>query len=128
MFLSIVPFLHSKRTAAARSLVSLIESERFVAVSSEPAVELPFLGLQGLIPLRDQSREMDNTGAGDIPAACPGTLPRTGSPKELQPPPPQPWPQHLPFAIWAYIKRRCRLYKRGGYFNNDNQTSEISRT
>jgi hypothetical protein len=41
MFLSIVPFLHSKRTAAARSLVSLIESERFVAVSSEPAVELP---------------------------------------------------------------------------------------
>ena len=51
---------------------------------------LRFLGLQGLIPLRDQSREMDNTGAGDIPAACPGTLPRTGSPKELQPPPPQP--------------------------------------
>ena len=38
---SIVPFLHSKRTAAARSLVSLIESERFVAVLSELAVELP---------------------------------------------------------------------------------------
>jgi hypothetical protein len=39
MFLSIVPFLHSKRTAAARSLVSLSKSERFVAVSSTPAVE-----------------------------------------------------------------------------------------
>ena len=36
---SIVPFLYSKRTAAARSLVSL--SKSFVAVSSEPAVELP---------------------------------------------------------------------------------------
>ena len=42
---SIVPFLHSKRTAAARSLVSLIESERFVAVLSELAVELPCRGL-----------------------------------------------------------------------------------
>ena len=38
---SIVPFLYSKRTAAARSLVSLSKSERFVAVSSEPLVELP---------------------------------------------------------------------------------------
>ena len=41
MFLSIVPFLYSKRTAVTRSLVSLIESERFVAVLSELAVELP---------------------------------------------------------------------------------------
>jgi hypothetical protein len=41
MFLSIVPFLYSKRTAVTRSLVSLIESERFVAISSAPAVELP---------------------------------------------------------------------------------------
>ena len=38
---SIVPFLYSKRTAAARSLVSLSKSERFVAVTSEPLVELP---------------------------------------------------------------------------------------
>jgi hypothetical protein len=29
MFLSIVPFLYSKRTAAARSLVSLIEKRTF---------------------------------------------------------------------------------------------------
>jgi hypothetical protein len=29
LFLSIVPFLHSKRTAAARSLVSLIEKRTF---------------------------------------------------------------------------------------------------
>jgi hypothetical protein len=45
MFLSIVPFLYSKRTAVTRSLVSLIESERFVAISSAPAVELlyPFI-------------------------------------------------------------------------------------
>ena len=35
MFLSIVPFLYSKRTAAARSLVSRSKSERFVAVSSQ---------------------------------------------------------------------------------------------
>jgi hypothetical protein len=40
-----LPFLYSKRTAAARSLVSLIESERFVAVLSELAVELPCRGL-----------------------------------------------------------------------------------
>jgi len=39
MFLSIVPFLYSKRTAAARSLVSL-KSERFVAVTITPLVEL----------------------------------------------------------------------------------------
>ena len=40
-----LPFLYSKRTAVTRSLVSLIESERFVAISSAPAVELlyPFI-------------------------------------------------------------------------------------
>ena len=36
---TIVPFLHSKRTAAARSPGSTID--RFVAVSSEPLVDLP---------------------------------------------------------------------------------------
>jgi hypothetical protein len=36
-----LPFLYSKRTAVTRSLVSLSKSERFVAVSSEPLVELP---------------------------------------------------------------------------------------
>jgi hypothetical protein len=36
-----LPFLHSKRTAAARSLVSLSKSERFVAVTALPAVEQP---------------------------------------------------------------------------------------
>jgi hypothetical protein len=42
MFLSTVPFLYSKRTAAARSPGSpLWTTERFVAVSSTPAVELP---------------------------------------------------------------------------------------
>jgi len=46
---SIVPFLYSKRTAAARSpgaagvrvIVALWTTERFVAVLSELAVELP---------------------------------------------------------------------------------------
>ena len=45
MFLSIVPFLHSKRTAAARRRRDpssrLSKSERFVAVSSALAVEQP---------------------------------------------------------------------------------------
>ena len=36
-----LPFLHSKRTAAARSLVSLSKSERFVAVTALPLVDLP---------------------------------------------------------------------------------------
>jgi hypothetical protein len=43
MFLSIVPFLYSKRTAAARSLVSLSKSERFVGpLRLYRAVELPY--------------------------------------------------------------------------------------
>jgi hypothetical protein len=71
---------------------------------------LRFLGLQGLIPLRDQSREMDNTGAGDIPAACPGTLPRTGSPKELQPPPPQPWPLSICLLRFGRISNGAADY------------------
>ena len=42
MFLSIVPFLYSKRTAVTRSLVSLIEKrKRFVAITALPAVEQP---------------------------------------------------------------------------------------
>ena len=36
-----LPFLYSKRTAVTRSLVSLSKSERFVAISSTLAVELP---------------------------------------------------------------------------------------
>jgi len=46
MFLSIVPFLYSKRTAAARSLVSLIEKRTFcgrvnrTVRSQHPLVEL----------------------------------------------------------------------------------------
>jgi hypothetical protein len=46
MFLSIVPFLYSKRTAAARSLVSLIEKRTFCGVSSEPLVEQPRSGAE----------------------------------------------------------------------------------
>ena len=61
MYLSIVPFLYSKRTAAARSLVSLTrmpnrESERFVRVSSTPLVELPETNLLGY--LRDMRMPM----------------------------------------------------------------------
>jgi len=42
MSLRIVPFVYSKRAAAARSLVfGLSTIDRFVAVSSEPLVELP---------------------------------------------------------------------------------------
>jgi len=44
MFLSIVPFLYSKRTALGGGAIprlALSKSERFVAISSTLAVELP---------------------------------------------------------------------------------------
>ena len=45
MFLSIVPFLYSKRTAVTRSLVSLIEKRTFCRrYERGPAVELPSTG------------------------------------------------------------------------------------
>jgi hypothetical protein len=49
MFLSTVPFLYSKRTAAARSPGSRLSTiDRFVAVSSTLAVELPTPSLSDL--------------------------------------------------------------------------------
>ena len=70
MFLSVVPFLYSKRTAAARSLVSrlaLSKSERFVATSSTLAVELPLPA--GRLTRLDLQDRVYSCQAGPVEAA-----------------------------------------------------------
>jgi hypothetical protein len=59
MFLSIVPFLYSKRTAAARSLVSLIEKRTFCGAITRlyRAVELPYFTLPPAPWRRKKTRE-----------------------------------------------------------------------